>query len=135
MDAVANAIRSPCAVSVSVYVTQQKPHSGITCRSNAGPASQTAGQHYINIRPDSHPCVPGSWTIYRIQVQCNFYFQANACKVVDTPPIRNIWSSSSCLGYNLEYGDPTMEICYPSDTTILEQVTTQQTQHGDLMLV
>jgi hypothetical protein len=34
----------------------------------------------------------------------------------------NVFASAQCLGYNLEYGKMTKEICRPSEKTIMKQV-------------
>lgn len=41
----------------------------------------------------------------------------------------NFFGSAQCLGYNLEHGKMTHELCYPSEKTIISQVYQKQKTH------
>lgn len=49
-----------------------------------------------------------------------FFEQKRACGHIDKS--RNMFASPQCLGYKMEHGEMTLELCYPSKDTILKQV-------------
>ncbi len=48
-------------------------------------------------------------------------FQVRACDHIS--PGRNLFSSAQCLGFRLEHGQLSKELCFPSDKTVLAKVT------------
>ena len=49
------------------------------------------------------------------------YFQKNACEHIDQSPL--MFGAAQCLGYRMEHGKATKEMCYPSDKTIIKDVS------------
>lgn len=46
-----------------------------------------------------------------------------ACVHVESPGVRNLFSSPQCLGYGAQHGSLNMELCSPSSHTIIQQLT------------
>ena len=54
-------------------------------------------------------------------------FQKRACEHIS--PNRNMFGSAQCLGYRLEHGQLTHDLCYPSDDIVLKQVRCNDASH------
>ena len=58
--------------------------------------------------------------MWKFSISCNCQFQSNACKHIDSGSA--LFASPQCVGYRGEKGKLTLEMCYPSDDTIVKQV-------------
>lgn len=56
----------------------------------------------------------------RVFTELHCEFQSNACKHIDSGSA--LFASPQCVGYRGEKGKLSLEMCYPSDNTIVKQV-------------
>ena len=51
-----------------------------------------------------------------------FYFQSRACEHVKDSSQRNMFGSAQCLGYRMEHGQLSSDLCFPPESTVLKQI-------------